>query len=151
MRNSAKPTQPGSAPSSRSYLINLVYFLEENRRGEIKQNERKKLVNNHDNSKKSTHRHEGTTGQHDMGFTLPHCTSPDCPEATMECGARGGGPGPLALARQPSEFLGGSPRKNGLQYTHEHTHGLFKRFTREGCLNALMVGTLSLSTSRSVR
>jgi hypothetical protein len=52
MRNSAKPTQLGSVPSSMSYLINLVYFLEKNRRGEIKQNERKKLVNNHDNLKK---------------------------------------------------------------------------------------------------
>ena len=55
MRNSAKPTQLGSVPSSMSYLINLVYFLEKNRRGEIKQNERKKLVNNHDNLKKSKH------------------------------------------------------------------------------------------------
>lgn len=31
--NSAKPMQPGSAPSSRSYLINLVYFLEKQTRG----------------------------------------------------------------------------------------------------------------------
>lgn len=61
MRNSAKPTQPGPGPSSMSYLINLVYFLEKNRRGEIKQNERKKLVNNHDSSKKSKHQYEGTT------------------------------------------------------------------------------------------
>jgi hypothetical protein len=55
MRNSAKPTQLGLAPSSMSYLINLVYFLEKNRRGEIKQNERKRLVNNRDRLQKSKH------------------------------------------------------------------------------------------------
>lgn len=52
MRNSAKPTEPGRAPSRVSYLSHLVYFLEKNTRGETKQNERKKLVNNHDRLKK---------------------------------------------------------------------------------------------------
>lgn len=119
MRNSAKPTQPGSAPSSRSYLINLVYFLEENRRGETKQNERKTLVNNHDSSKKSTHRHDGTT----LRPALPQYTLSDAPKPLWERAARGVLPrlstGPVTewVPREPARAEGGR-----CTHEHEHTH-----------------------------